>query len=359
MKIGFIGLKNSGKSTIFSTLTGIETDISAYTSQKQEPNLGVVEVADERVNELSLIYEPKKMVYATVEFLDFIGLKESNEKKDFFSGAALAQIKTADALAIVVRNFHDEIINESHGEPTPWKNVGTIDTELIISDLIIAENRLEKLDLNLKRGVKDNKLILEKQTLEKVIPHLNDSQPLRTLELKPEEEKAVRGFQFLSQKPTMVILNSDENNYGKNADLIKTIESLFPVMEIAGKFEFELSRLNEEEAREFLEDIGINTSARNRLISFTYKLLGYISFFTVGKDEVRAWTIISGQSALEAAGKIHTDLERGFIRAECFTYNDIIFHKSEKILRDKGLLHLEGKKYLVKDGDILMIRFNV
>ncbi|HPR16612.1 MAG TPA: redox-regulated ATPase YchF [Candidatus Cloacimonadota bacterium] len=358
MKIGIIGLANSGKTTIFNALTGQELETSSYSLQKAEPNLGMVDVMDERVTKLSELYEPKKTIYASIEYIDFAGFSSEQNKNESIPSNILALAKTTDALIMVLRNFSNDFI-DAGSDLSALEQIETLDSELIFADLIIAENRKEKIELSKKRGMKDAALLLEEKAIEKIIAHLGSDQPLRTLELDPNEEKAVRGFQFISQKPLLIILNSDEENYGKNEDVIAQLSDKYKVIEFAGNFEMELSRLPEDEAREFMKDMGITESARNLLTKLSYELLGYISFFTVGKDEVRAWTIEKGQNAVEAAGKIHSDLARGFIRAECFSYNDLLETGSEKILREKGLFRLEGKNYIVQDGDILSIRFSV
>jgi len=356
MKIGLIGLQNSGKTTIFNALTGLDAEITNYSSQKIEPNIGVVKVEDERVEKLSEMYNPKKTIFATVEYTDFVGLAGNKEQSDAFSGSGMSLVKTADALALVVRNYIDPTSNSS---PDPVADAESIESEMIISDLIIAEKRLEKVELSKKRGIKDASLLIEEKTLNKIISHLGEDQPIRTLNLASDEEKAIRGFQFITQKPLMIILNSDEENFGNSSDIMKELEKRFKVIEFAGNFEMELNKLDAEEAMEFMQDMNIKESARERLTKFSYDLLGYCSFFTVGDDEVRAWTITKGDNAVEAAGKIHSDLARGFIRAECFSYQDLIQNGSEKVIREKGLFRLEGKKYIVKDGDILNIRFSV
>ena len=356
MKIGIIGLKNSGKTTVFNALTGLNAEITTYTSTKAEPNLGIVEVIDERLTKLAEMYEQEKAVYAHIEFMDFIGFSEHITESEIFSSSFMTLAKTADAIAVVVRNFESDIFTDTL---SPIRDIETIESELIISDFIIAEKRLEKIELSKKRGIKDAQLLLEEKVIRKAIENLNNSIPLRDLSLNNEEEMAIRGFQFISQKPVMIILNSKESNFHQNESLIQEIGRKYKVIEFAGKFEMELNNLSTEEAGEFMEDMNIKESARKRLTKFAYELLGYISFFTVGKDEVRAWTIIRGTEAVEAAGKIHTDMERGFIRAECFTFDELIEAGSEKHLREKGLFRLEGKKYIVKDGDLLKIRFNV
>lgn len=354
MKIGLLGLPRSGKTTVFNALTKAEAPV-AHSNGKAEPNLAVIRVLDERVDRLSEIYDPRKTVYATVEFVDFVGVAESADRKDTFSSAAMAMIKNMDALALVVRNFNDDLL----GNPTPLEDVREINDEITLADLMVAENRLERIENGYKRGQRTDHLAREEKTLRKVVDHLNRNQPVREIAFSPEEEKAVRGFQFLTKKPLMVILNSEETHFGKNGSLISEIEKTQRVIEFAGKFEMELNRLDEDEAALFMEDMGIPESAYRRLTGLAYQILGYISFFTVGSDEVRAWNVRRGDTALDAAAAIHSDLARGFIRAECFSYEACMQYGSEKSIREKGLFRLEGKDYRVQDGDILNIRFNI
>jgi hypothetical protein len=239
------------------------------------------------------------------------------------------------------------------------KDFKSIYEQFILSDLITAEKRLEKIELGYKRGIKTAAIQLEEKVLRQICDILNQEKPILELDLTEDEKKTVRGFQFLSQKPILLVLNSDENNLYKNAEIIAKLKEYGDCIELAGKFEMELSRLEEDEANMFMEDMNIKESAINVFTKSAYSVLGYISFFTVGTDEVRAWTITNGDNALEAAGKIHSDLARGFIRAETFNYKDFEAHGSEKAIREKGLFRLEGKTYIVKDGDILNIRFNV
>ncbi len=355
MKIGIIGMANSGKTTIFNALSGQEAEVTSYANTKTEPNLAVVEVADNRITQLSALYEPKKTIYANIELIDFAGLSAGSAKSGLFSPEAMTLIKNTDAMAIVLQNFTDELDERANIKA----DCASLNEELILTDLIIAEKRLEKIKLSYKRGQKTPALQIEEKAIEKIIACLEDSQAIRSLDFPVEEAKAIRGFQFLSQKPLMIIINSDEDSFGNAGELIESLAVYGKVIEFAGKFEMELSRLDAEEAQMFMEDMGINGSAKERLTLAAYELLGYISFFTVGKDEVRAWTIRKNSNAVVAAGAIHSDLARGFIRAECYGYDDIMEHGSEKILKEKGLFRLEGKTYLVQDGDILSIRFNV
>ncbi len=359
MKIGLIGLPKSGKTTIFNALTGMDIEVSAYSQGESEPNQSIINVVDERITKLAEMYNPKKTIYATIEYIDFAGVNKSDQKQELMSGQGMVLLKNTDALALVARKFSDSVLDEMYGEADPVAEIDTIEAEMIISDLIIAEKRLEKIALSYKRGIKTPALQIEEKAINSVIEHLNAEKSLRSLELPEEEEKAIRGFQFISKKPLLVILNTDENHYHQNQDIINQLQDKYPILEFAGKFESELNGLDEDEKEVFMEDMGIVDSARDTLTKFSYDILGYLSFFTVGSDEVRAWTIEKNSNAVEAAGKIHSDLARGFIRAECFNYDDLISLGSEKALRDKGLFRLEGKSYLVKDGDILNIRFNV
>lgn len=356
MKIGLIGLRKAGKTTIFNALTRSRAEVTAYASTQLEPNLAVVTVSDVRLDRLTALYEPKRTVPATIELMDFVGLTEGAMKSGSFSGELMRLVKTADALALVIRNFTDDL----QGVANPAADLEQLEVELLLSDLILTENRLERIEAGYKRGQKTAALQVEELTLRQIQAHLNQNLPLRTLTLAADAEKAIRGFQFLTLKPVLVVFNSAENNFGKNQSLIESIQQKYPVIEFAGNFEMELSRFEDPtEAQLFMEDMGIQTSARDRLTRNAYDVLGYISFFTVGPDEVRAWNLLRGETALDAAGAIHTDLARGFIRAECFTYDDLMTCGSEKMVREKGRFRLEGKDYVVSDGDILSIRFNV
>lgn len=356
MKIGIIGLAKSGKTTIFNALTRSKVDTAGYEANKMEPNIAIIAVEDQRVDELTAICKPEKQVYATIEFIDFAGLAEGAAKAGLFSGASMTLIKNTDALALVLGNYQDEFEKTVQ----PLIDLGKIEEELLLSDLISAEGRLERIELGYKRGQKTPALQAEEKVLRKIIEHLNANQPIRTLGLKEEEEKSVRGFQFLTLKPWLIILNSGEKNLGQNQAVLDEIRKKQPGIEFAGKFEMELAQLNDpDEAELFMQDMGIQESARKRLALLAYEVLGYITFFTIGTDEVRAWNVRKGANALDAAGTIHSDLARGFIRAESFTYDELIACGSEKGVKEKGRLRLEGKNYLVQDGDIMHIRFNV
>ncbi|MFP3959250.1 MAG: redox-regulated ATPase YchF [Spirochaetaceae bacterium] len=378
MNIGIIGLPKAGKTTIFNALTGQEAEVAEYTSARVEPNVAVVDVGDLRVDELSRRYKPRKTIYATIEFIDFVGggtgslggsgvggesaggaggAKES--EGGIFSGEGITMIRNSDALLIVLRNFSNPTVDAVYGAPAPEGELDTIETELILSDQVIAERRLERIRSDHQRGKKTAASQAEEKVMQRLVEQLEGGGAVRDLELTAEEQQMTSGFRFLTAKQALLVLNSSEDNYGQNAELLERLEARYPVIEFAGNFEMELSRMEPEDAEAFMQDIGITESARNRLTRFAYRMLGYISFFTVGEDEVRAWTIREGENAQQAAGTIHTDLAKGFIRAECFTYDDLVSAGSEAAVKQKGLFRLEGRDYRVQDGDILNIRFNV
>ena len=355
MKIGFIGLPKSGKTTLFNALTGSSAAVSTYSAGRVGPNLAAVKVCDERVMELSAIYRPKKIVYPTIDIVDLAGVSEGDARSDAFSGDMMKLVRTCDALAIVLRGFGSDLL----GEPSPLGDLKKIEDEILIADLIVAEKRLEKIELGLKKDQATPALRAEEKVLRCVVDGLNAGRPVRDLELDADGETIIRGFQFLTKKQALVILNSHEALFGKNGAVLEALGARYGAIEFAGEFEMELSRLDEESARAFMEDLGIRESVRDRLTALAYDALGYISFFTVGEDEVRAWNIRRNATAVEAAAAIHSDLARGFIAAECYKYEDLVALGSEKAVKDKGKFLLAGKDYSVQDGDILSIRFNV
>ena len=359
MNIGLIGLAKSGKTTIFNALTGEQAETSAFSTGRVQPNRAMVQVEDTRVGDLAELYNPKKTIYAQIEIVDFAGLVKDGSDGQTFTGEALGAVKTTDALAIVLRNFDNGDVTAQHGSPGPMRDLEAISTELLLADQILVEKRLERIHDDRKRGKKHPEYANEEKILSALLDRLEAGVPVRQISLTPEQRKALSGYQFLTDKALFAVLNSDETCFGNSQDIIDEIAKACPVVEFSGRFEMELSHLEPGEAVAFMEDMGITESARSRLTTSAYEILGYISFFTVGEDEVRAWTVRSGGSAVDAAGTIHSDLARGFIRAECFTYDDLSTHGTERALREKGLLRLEGKAYEVKDGDILNVRFSV
>lgn len=360
MNIGIIGLAKAGKTTIFNGLTGQEAEVTEYSSGKVEPNVAIVDVGDDRVDQLSAMYSPKRTIYATTEFIDFVApAGNRNEREGIFSGEGIGMVKNADALLVVLRNFSNPTLDETLGPQNPMRDLEEIESELILADQVIAERRVERLEADRKRGRKTAQSQAEEVVMQRVVQQLEQGDTIRTMVLTPDEQRLIAGFRFLTAKPVLVVLNSSEEGYGSHEILVTTLNEKYPTIEFAGNFEMELSRLEPEDAAVFMADMGISESSRTRLTSFAYRLLGYISFFTVGEDEVRAWTIRQGATAQEAAGAIHSDLAKGFIRAECFRYSDLLETGSESGVKQKGLFRLEGKEYIVADGDILHIRFNV
>lgn len=354
MKLCLTGLPQSGKSTIFSALTQAEPE-AGFGSGKQEPKLAVVEVLDERITRLSEMYNPKKTVYAKIELADFPAPADRSENSNDFPTELLRELKVMDALGIVLRNFDDTF----QGTPKPIKDLETFSGEMIVADMIVTENRLEKLNHSFARGLKTPELEREFNLLQKIKVQLESDKKVDALDLTPEEKKQLRGFQFLTNKPWLVILNSGEDRFHNSDEQLENIREYYPAIEFAGKFEMELSQMEAEDAKLFMDDLGVTESAAVRLTDSAYRILGYISFFTVGPDEVRAWTIRKGTKAVGAAAAIHNDLARGFIRAESFHYDDLMTCGGEKEVRQKGKFRLEGKEYVVRDGDILNIRFNI
>ena len=356
MKIGLTGLSFSGKTTIFNALTGSQLPMGAFTDSAAEPNQAVISVPDDRVDELVNLYQPQKTAYSTLELMDFPGLSDSTSDSSTQSSNTLRQMKNLDALGLVLKNFSDDLT----GDPNPESDLDKIYSELLISDLMIVENRLERIEWGYKRGQKSPEIQNEAQVLRKIHQQLDRNEPISRIELSDIELRIIRGFQFLTLKPTLIILNSGEENFNRNSTFVQKLETRYPLVEFAGKFEMELMQIEDPDEMElFMVDIGISDSARNRLSRNAYEILGYISFFTVGTDEVRAWNILRNSTAITASAAIHTDLARGFIRAECFAYSDLIIAGDEATVKKNGKFRLEGKDYIVQDGDILGIRFNV
>ena len=370
MNIGIIGLPKAGKTTIFNALTGQNAEVAEYATGKVEPNVAVVDVGDPRVEELARRYQPKKTIHATIEFIDFVaggghaghgagGGQGADESEGIFSGEGITHIRNADALLLVLRNFSTPTLDEVYGSPDPKRDLEHIEEELILADQVVAERRLERIEADHARGKKTQGSQAEQKVMRRVVEQLDAGEMVRGLEMTADEERLISGFRFLTAKPVLIVVNSSEETYGNNEAVLEELEARHPAIEFAGSLEMELAGMEPEEAAAFLEDMGISESARDRLTRFAYRMLGYISFFTVGEDEVRAWTIREGENAQEAAGTIHSDLAKGFIRAECFTYDDLVSAGSEHAVKQQGHFRLEGKDYIVKDGDILNIRFNV
>jgi len=361
LKIAITGLANSGKTTIFNALTGMNLETTIYATVISEPHLGVVKVPDSRVTRLSEIYKPKKTTYATVEYVDYIGLTKGDMEQN---RKVFDLIKDADALVHVARGFQDESVSHPMGTVDPLRDAETIELEMIFGDLELVDKRLERMEQGLKRGKKPDEI--EKKLLLKCKAILESEKPLRGADFSEEDMKAMRHLQFMSIKPEVIVLNVDEQevNSETTGKTVSDLQSIFKgrqakVLSMCGKIEMEIAQLSPGEARIFLDDLGINEPALDKLIRVSYDLLGLISFLTYGEDEVKAWTIEKGMNAQKAAGRIHSDIERGFIRAEIVSYDDFIANGSMNAAREKGLFRLEGKTYEVKDGDMINFRFNV
>jgi len=363
MKIGITGLSNSGKTTVFNALTGLAVETTPYPSKGGEPHLGMAAVPDERVERLSEIFKPKKTTPSTVEYIDYVGLTKGDIKQN---RSVMEFIKDADALVHVVRAFEDIAVVHPLGAVDPVRDVSSVEVELILGDLELVERRLEGIERAAKKGKKAAEEA-ERESLLKCREALESETPLRELEFAPEELRAMRHLQFMSMKPEVVVANVAEGDLGtaKSAELEEKLvahyagRSAVAVLPLCGKVEMEIAQLAPGDRNAFLQDLGIAEPARDRLIKASYGLLGLISFLTVGSDEVRAWAIREGTNALHAAGKVHTDIQRGFIRAEVIGYDDFISAGSMHAAKERGILRLEGKTYRVKDGDIINFRFNV
>lgn len=352
MRAGIIGLPSVGKTTIFNVLTQGKAAAGPGAGRKLEPNVGIVKVPDARVNFLSSKFNPEKTTFATVEFVDVQGLVRGKGQD-----MALAPLRTVDALVHVVRAFEDPSVPHSDGSVEPERDRRNLEYELMLADIGSIEKRMERLEKDLKK-LKNPALEKEFALLQRAKAWLETEKPLREMEVSDEERKLVKGFAFLSEKPVIYVENIGEDQLDRLRHPVAQ-GALRPNTEqtiICGKLEAEMAELQDEELKTFLTDYGLTESGAERLIRTTYRLLGLISFFTVGEEECRAWTITRGANAQNAAGAIHTDLSDHFIRAEVCHYDDFVKFGSMQALKEKGLLRLEGKEYLVKDGDIMTIR---
>jgi ribosome-binding ATPase len=344
MKVGLIGHRGAGKTTLFNMLTGLQAQTGGY-GGKEEIHLGVIKVPDFRVDKLAQIYKPKKTTYAEIRFTDF----PPNEGEDNLksNNALVMQMREVDAIALVLRDFGSDA--------NPVKELNDLLTEMILADLAVVENRRARLK-------KEKARPLEEAVLERCAGALENEESLRNLSFNTDEENLLSGFGFLSRKPLLVLFNQSEEKAGQPLVALHEEELKrrgLEGMALAGKLEMEIAQLEEADRKAFLKDIGIQEPARDRFIRASYKLLDLISFLTSGEDEVRAWTITQGTVARKAAGKIHSDIERGFIRAEVMAYEDFIALGSEIKCKEAGKLRLEGKDYVVQDGDIIHFRFAV
>ncbi len=354
MQLGILGLPKAGKTTLFNTLTAARQVTGKFAASAQT-NVGVATVPDPRLERLRDLFRPRKYHPATVEYVDIPGIRrgEGAESLD------LAKLKGMDALVHVVRAFEDPEIVHPEGSIDPARDVATLDLELILADHDLVERRLERLDKAVKRGLSPEEQ-RERALLSDVVrPHLEAERPLRELRLDPDDERRLRGFQLLSAKPMLVVVNVDEARVAEHAERHLALGPGVTAVAVAAPIEEEISRLPPEEQPEFLAALGLDEPSLARVARASQELLGLIAFFTVGEDEVRAWTIRRGTHAREAAGAVHSDIERGFIRAEVVRWDDLLRLKTLAACRDQGLLRLEGKDYVVQDGDVVHFRFNV
>jgi GTP-binding protein YchF len=356
MQIGIIGLPNSGKTTIYNALTRSDSQTEAFSSGLVEVNTAVVNVPDPRVDDMSALFKPKKTTYAQVIYNDIAGFGKGAAKSGI-AGPLLNAIAANDALMLVVRAFEDENVSHPDDSIDPTRDLDAMETEMILNDMTIIERRLERLAATKHRGTPEDrkKLEYEDGVMHQLMALLEEEMPLRDVELSEEDHKMLAGFGFLSMKPILRVINAgDDADEAEFTDLLDE-----RTLVLRGQVEAEIAQMEPDEATEFLADFGIEEPGLNRAIALCYTMMGLQSFFTVGEDEVRAWTGSVGMTAPQAAGVIHTDLQRGFIRAETFTYTDLMAAGIMAELRKQGKLRLEGKEYIVQDGDIMNIRFNI